>query len=88
MRRFYAAAVLRYCSPPADSHASCFVHGWTLPHAEHTVVAVTDGSCSTSLTSIPVDTGHPFEGQVIMMIAMIPSSFHVPRRDRAAVFGL
>ena len=49
----------RYCAPPSASQASCLVHSCTRPHAEHTVVAFTVGSCSTSSISMPVETSRP-----------------------------
>jgi len=62
---------------PLASHASFFVHSWTSPHAEQTVVAVTIGSWSVATTSIPVETPWPVAGQLIMMIPTIFSSIRL-----------
>jgi len=64
----------RYCSPLSASQAFVLIQSCTRPQAGQTILAVTAGSSSMPIVSMPVETSRPVTGHLIMMIPMTPSS--------------
>src|SRR5262249_57972203 len=62
----------RYCSPLWASQAFVVIQSCTPPQAGHTILAVTAGSSSMPIVSMPVETSRPVSGHLIMMIPMTP----------------
>src|SRR5262249_21970045 len=62
----------RYCSPLWASQAFVLIQSCPRPQAGHTILAVTAGSSSMPIVSMPVETSRPVSGHLIMMMPMTP----------------